>query len=245
MSDLHLEFGELPPTFNWEPVDLVILAGDIDLGVRGIRWAKEIFKGQPVVYVMGNHEFYDGDLELTLAEAREESAGSNVHLLECDVLDLPKVRILGCTLWSDFRLLGAEREEDCKVTASKWIRDYRAIAFNGKAATPEDTQRLSNASYQWLDQKLNDAQKPTIVVTHHCPSLVMRNPYFNTDQITAVFNSAYDNLLRAPVKAWVTGHTHHNHDFMHSGIRLISHQKGYPREYLDGFNWHQVFDVEV
>ena len=39
MSDLHLEFGERPPTLNWEPVDLVILAGDIDLGVMGIRWS--------------------------------------------------------------------------------------------------------------------------------------------------------------------------------------------------------------
>jgi predicted phosphodiesterase len=53
MSDLHMEFGP----FNMEPVDcdVVVLAGDTNLGTAGVRWAMENIK-EPVVYLLGNHE---------------------------------------------------------------------------------------------------------------------------------------------------------------------------------------------
>ena len=56
MSDLHLEFGplELPPV----RADVVILAGDVHLGVRGLAWVQDRWPNLPVVYVPGNHEYY-------------------------------------------------------------------------------------------------------------------------------------------------------------------------------------------
>ena len=51
MSDLHLEFGEFtPPETN---ADVVILAGDIHLGTRGIEWAQRTFGDKPVIYIAG------------------------------------------------------------------------------------------------------------------------------------------------------------------------------------------------
>jgi len=60
-SDLHLEFAtlSLPPPIE---ADLVIAAGDIDTKENGLDWLIDRFPGQPVAYVLGNHEFYGAQL---------------------------------------------------------------------------------------------------------------------------------------------------------------------------------------
>lgn len=52
MSDLHFEFHDTPPDAV-EPIgeDVVVLAGDVHNGVRGILWAQGAFAQRPVVYV--------------------------------------------------------------------------------------------------------------------------------------------------------------------------------------------------
>jgi hypothetical protein len=49
LSDLHLEFKD------WKPpkadADVVVLAGDIHVGVKGIEWARLSFPSIPIVYV--------------------------------------------------------------------------------------------------------------------------------------------------------------------------------------------------
>ena len=61
------------------------------------KWAADRFRGKPGVYLLGNHEYYDGRLDTTLAEARREAQGSNVHLLDVDELVIDGVRFLGAT----------------------------------------------------------------------------------------------------------------------------------------------------
>ena len=39
--------------------DVVVLAGDIDRGIKGVTWAQREFCDTPVLYVAGNHEHYD------------------------------------------------------------------------------------------------------------------------------------------------------------------------------------------
>lgn len=64
LNDLHQEFGFMDLSF--EGADLVILAGDINLGTKGIEWIKSTITDVPVIYVLGNHEY----LSLILAVAR-------------------------------------------------------------------------------------------------------------------------------------------------------------------------------
>lgn len=51
-----------------------------------------------MIYLLGNHEYYDGRLDTTLAEARREAEGTNVHLLDGDEVVIDGVRFLGATL---------------------------------------------------------------------------------------------------------------------------------------------------
>ena len=104
LSDLHLEFHAwTPPPAD---ADVVVLAGDIHVGVGGIEWAREQFPTTPVIYVVGNHEFYGGQLNEVLAALREAADRLGVYLLDSDELVLDGTRFLGATLWTDFALYG-------------------------------------------------------------------------------------------------------------------------------------------
>ena len=72
LSDLHNEFlrnGKKNPTRKWSAVipetdaDIIILAGDIDTGTKGAEWAilESERLGKPILYVLGNYEFYGHD----------------------------------------------------------------------------------------------------------------------------------------------------------------------------------------
>jgi predicted phosphodiesterase len=71
LSDLHLEFEAFTP----EPVeaDVIVLAGDTDLGTRGLEWAAKTFPNKAVIYVAGNHEFY-GHSSPKIDKAMRETA---------------------------------------------------------------------------------------------------------------------------------------------------------------------------
>jgi len=79
LSDLHLEFESFtPPTVE---ADAIILAGDVSPGHEGLKWALKTFPDRPVIYVLGNHEFYGEELQKLIAELQEMARGTNVHLL--------------------------------------------------------------------------------------------------------------------------------------------------------------------
>ena len=59
LSDLHLEHYAQGLDLPDVEADAVILAGDIYTGTQGLVWAAERFAGVPVLYVPGNHEFYE------------------------------------------------------------------------------------------------------------------------------------------------------------------------------------------
>ena len=56
LCDLHVEFGD----FDLPDVgaDLVILAGDTHVKDKGLKWVLDQGFKVPVIYVLGNHEFY-------------------------------------------------------------------------------------------------------------------------------------------------------------------------------------------
>ena len=102
LSDLHIEFADFSPPET--DADVVILAGDIGVGLDGIEWVARRFPKASVVYVPGNHEFYGHDIGLT--DQLKAAAPADIHILNNDKLELDDIRFLGCTLWTDFKLHG-------------------------------------------------------------------------------------------------------------------------------------------
>lgn len=234
-SDLHLEFGDVhaarlrPRTPR--SGEVVLLTGDIATGTAGIRWAIKAFPDHLVAYVLGNHEFYHADLEVTIEACREAAAGTNVWLLERDVWDL--TRILGATLWTDYALWGQERADSARMAAHA-LTDHRLIVTDGRAFSPEDALRRHVDTRLWLEAELARAAADgvrAVVLTHHAPHASCVHEVFRRrhDPLSAAFASDFSDLLRGPSApaVWVSGHTHHNFIGSVGRTRLVSNQGGY------------------
>ena len=104
-SDLHLEFGHIE--LENPGVDVLILSGDIcvasKFGPDYDRFFNDVSKAfKHVVYIVGNHEHYNGDFNKTIDTLRMVLARyENVHLLDKETFVLDDVTFIGGTLWTD------------------------------------------------------------------------------------------------------------------------------------------------
>jgi len=253
-SDLHIEFDregepEAPfaPAEDAQPhggpdlaaveggVDLLILAGDIDLGTAGIEYADEAarFLGVPVVYVMGNHEAYHGDIDEVLDGCRREAAGTagRVLFLENDAVTVAGVRVLGCTLWTDYAINGNAAAG--MQAAAAGLADHMLIRMSGRRFTPAHAFARHTRSRGWLERELaRPSEAPVVVATHHAPIRAAVEPRFEGSELTPAFVSDLEYLIAAhKPAAWVWGHTHYSVDVTLGETRCISVQRGYPGEY--------------
>jgi len=119
LSDIHLECESFEPPKT--PADVVVLAGDIGVGARGIDWAKIHFD-IPVLYIPGNHEYHNPSLTMIehLADMQRACEESNVVLMDNRVMVIEGVRFIGTTLWTD--LINFESVLYCD--ADRIITDY-------------------------------------------------------------------------------------------------------------------------
>ncbi|MCP4499704.1 MAG: hypothetical protein GY822_07050 [Deltaproteobacteria bacterium] len=144
-SDLHLEMADCTPPRDVDlAVDVVLLLGDIHVGTKGIEWAKKNFS-VPVLYVLGNHEYYGGAFPRTLDKCRAEDAGSHVQILDRDEVIIGDVRFLGATLWTDFALFGEGGQLRAMEEARFRMNDFHKIRhyfFLSKAHAPRCAQGM-------------------------------------------------------------------------------------------------------
>lgn len=229
LSDLHLEFrGFVPPP---APADVVVCAGDIDVGARGMEWARSRFPDTPVVYVAGNHEFFGARFDDTLVALRTTAARLGIHFLDAGEVVLAGVRFLGATLWTDFELYGAgpERIEQSMHDAKRYMRDYRAIRWGEQGKfRPHHSLSLHREQVRWLGQKLREPfAGATVVVTHHLPLRQSVHPRYEGDALNPAFASDLPHLVRAPACLWIHGHTHESLDYVANGTRIVCNPRGY------------------
>jgi len=221
LSDVHLEFALLKPPVT--SADVVILAGDIGVGIEGIQWAKDSFD-VPVIYVPGNHEYYDP--MLSISEHKElmlESAmGSNVSLLDNDVVVIDGVRFVGSTMWADLKRAPSALYR----CIDNIVVDYKT---SGVHFSTDYAQSLFDNNKSWLKSELiKPFDGQTVVVTHHAPSSNSLHPQYFGNPWNPCFLSDLENLMGENVDLWVHGHTHNNFDYVVKGTRVICNPRGYP-----------------
>lgn len=241
-SDLHLEFAsnrvDVP---NVDGVDLVVLAGDIGVGLGGLAWAAQI-EALAVVYVPGNHEFYGHDRPSLLARLRDAAAKfDHLHVLDNQTLDLridgQVWRVLGATLWTDFAG-GPIGVEAAKRIVEHGLNDFRLIREGGDRFTTGDAVMLNAESRGFIERNLAAARADpgvagTVVVTHHAPLMVEFTPMqFIGGPYNPGFCSNWPELFeRHWIEAWIADHTHKaDVDCTVAGCRILSRQLGYPGE---------------
>jgi predicted phosphohydrolase len=243
LADLHQEFGEvkIPPT----EADVVVLAGDIDVGMNGLDWIDFYFPNKLVIYVLGNHEFYRQAIPELTEQMRHATAGTRIHLLENDAVELAGFTFLGCTLWTDFAL--NSNSQAAMQAVADLMNDYRIIRLSteNRRVRPRDTRKMHQHSVAWLKDELprhNPAR--TVVVTHHAPSPQSEDPYYMGGPLTPSFASDLNALIQeSRVPLWIHGHTHFNVDRQIGSTRILTNQRGYPGEPCRGFDPGMVVEL--
>lgn len=248
LSDLHLEFGGLRlPEVD---ADVTVLAGDIGVGLAGLEWTLQTFE-RPVIYVMGNHEFY-GQRTMTelWQKARAKVAGTHVHLLENETVEIDGVRFLGSTLWTDFELFG---DRDTAMKAALDMNDYWSILTEQRAGytsnravrlTPQDTLAMHQEGIAWLSRELGGRNsQPIVVVTHTAPHRGSLHENYEHHPISPAFVSDLDGLVQH-ADLWIHGHTHDSFDYRAGKCRVVCNPRGYAgREINPGFDPGLVVEV--
>jgi len=227
-----------------DKADVIILAGDIGEWVNGLEWARNRFEHQEIVYVAGNHEYYDSDLAI-LDELQAKAKELDIHFLENDSVIINGVRFLGCTLWTDFDCYSPEEvnrawpamndykyiycrawwaNEKNREEALQLMQPDSLFGFDPEYFSPTVAYILHKQSLEWLQQQLDQQHDgPTVVVTHHAPTL------------RSTTNAAYGSDLTKFIKKnsskidlWCHGHIHKSADYDVAGVRIVCNARGYP-----------------
>ena len=192
-SDIHLEF--IKRRFPGERVirpladaDLLVLAGDIAKGL-GVLDAFGDWP-VPILYVIGNHERYGGVYDEDRVALRAACDGTNVVLLDQDVVTvgdlaerfpalassraapLPNVRLIGCTLWTGYRYSACGMTHEAQMElAERALNDHRLIRLTTGPFDAQAALACHEADCAWLRNELAKPFKgDTLVITHHAPS---------------------------------------------------------------------------
>ena len=241
LADLHLDhwlsegrdpFAALDPEFL-ASLDALILAGDVTNKPK-VRWPKafahigQYIDPTRIHIIPGNHDYYDFvlDDEFKLAEICFEAGP---HLAQKSVYLNGDLRILSCTLWTDFRLHGDPAT--AMQVAQANMNDYRYIRLKGadhRRIRPPDTAYIHTNHRMWLEEQLAEPfAGRTVVVTHHCP-----HPDLLGD-IRREVDPAYGSDLRSLIEtaqpeAWLFGHTHYRVETTVGRTTLRNVSLGYP-----------------
>jgi Icc-related predicted phosphoesterase len=261
-SDIHLEFGTIELE-NTESADVLILAGDICQAVDAPndtpvgRVVQTFFRQvsarfPQVIYIMGNHEHYQGDFARSrerLQRMLDQQACDNVHLLEKDVVTIQDVAFVGGTLWTDFN-----REDSlCMWHAGQNMNDYRVTKNSGRGISgggyasrlqPEDALADHRAMLDYIriiTEGKTDQQ--FVVVGHHAPSSLSVAECYKEDLLMNgnFYTDLSEFILDRPqIRLWTHGHMHNRSDYMIGETRVVCN----PRGYVGYESWADKFQLQ-
>lgn len=272
MSDLHLEFDTRAAEKSGRPrreeralafyrrppqpkADFLVLAGDIHSGALAVDWVREHFS-IPTILVAGNHEAYRHELFHVIAFSRQRASASKNRVIfleratwEGESAGGRRIRFIGATLWTDFRLYRTPTAS--RAIAQANLDDFRLIKIERghkiRALRPSDTARLHDTTVAFLHEELRRTfDGITIVVTHHAPSRGSIAPRFEGDPLNPALASNLDRLIRSyNPSLWIHGHVHDSVDYTVGQTRIICNPRGYfPNELNPQFDPNLVIDVE-
>ena len=234
-SDLHLEFPHNAAYIENYPIepmgDVLVLAGDIT-SLRcydSRKTEKDFFKQlskqfEQVFWICGNHEYYNS---WDVAKSEKPfcvQVAKNVQLLNNSSIIYRNVRFVFSTLWSYI-----DQMQEFYIGRS--MSDFDLIRYAGRTLTPAIyTNKLHKPALEFLKTELGQPNDlPTVVITHHLPSLQCVHARHKGSELNAGFASDLDNfILETQPNHWIYGHSHSNMpDFQIGQTQLITNQLGY------------------
>lgn len=225
--------------------DICICAGDIAGNIeRAIDFLHaEIAPHMPVVATLGNHDYYGSSIDDALVYARKWTSGTNVHILENQTYLSTGLRVIGCTLWTDFEIEAHDfghlpvlaRRDQAARESMRYLMDFRLIRGSGDGSgliSPGEMMSRHWESRGFIEGELEKPFKgTTMVLTHHAISPRSLDPRFEGHISNAAFASDLSEIIRAGrPHFWIHGHIHRFVDYAEHETRVICNPRGYVGE---------------
>ncbi len=230
LSDLHNEFSEY--IIQKTDADILILAGDIGISLDGINFAKKyINKYKHIIYVPGNHEYYNQNLSRTALEMKNYAKEIGIVFLDNDYFLLEDTIFIGSTLWTDFRLYGDELGKIGYFmnVAKNGINDFNCIRHAHAWFTPSHCAQMSISAQEYIEKILiNSNGLKKVVITHHAPTMKSIHEKYLGNRLNPCFANDLERLVEMS-DFWIHGHVHDSFDYMVGKARVIANPRGYSK----------------
>ena len=208
------------------------------------------FQFPHVIYIAGNHEFYNGKFYAGIDYLREECAKySNVYFLENNTKIIDDVTFVGATLWTDMN-----KGDPLTMHAIEgMMNDFRIIRNDKRSFAPMSARDVADRHARTLQYfrtiLAEQHDRKFVVVGHHSPSFQSMHPMY---QAQTLMNGGYHSdlsefILDHPqVKLWTHGHTHHPFDYVIGETRIVCNPRGYENDgYSEQTGWNPNIVLEV
>ena len=237
LSDIHYDINRKKGyDFSCIPSDaFAIVCGDISSSsCLSKEWLDTYIKQG--VFVHGNHLGYNtGNLKGEIKTLEKEyTTDKPVSFLNNSYKIYNGVLFIGCCLYTDFTLFGADKAYKTKALSQLMVNDFKNVNYNKRRClSPEDYVGFFNKSRNYiLEKTLEFNNYPAVIVTHFAPfpkSIDSKykghylNPYFCNDMTDVV-------LKRPNIVMWCHGHVHQPLRYEHHGVKVIARPFGYFNE---------------
>lgn len=275
VSDLHLEFSNIVIPNNG--ADVLILAGDIMVAkalkipvsdndsllpdttnkIKFRNFLSQVsadFKN--VIYVAGNHEFYDGSWYKTIDILKTETHNyPNIHYLEDNSVTIDGITFVGSTLWTDLN----NRNPITMTAITNMLSDYTYIRNDKKSykkISPDDVVTRHAMSLKYISDIVTSNPSNTfVVVTHHAPSnQSISSKYKANFHSSGAYSSTLDQFIldHPQIKLWACGHNHEAHQYTIGTTQVVCNPRGYTHtnktdlvEHTEDTNWDINLLIEI
>ena len=208
------------------------------------------FQFPHVIYIMGNHEFYNGKFFAGIDYMRKELAKyPNIYMLEQDTKIIDDVTFVGATLWTDMN-----KGDPLTMHAIEgMMNDFRIIRNDKRSFAAMSARDVADRHARTLayfrSVLAEQHDRKFVVVGHHTPSFQSCHPMYGNDTL---MNGGYHSdlsefILDHPqIKLWTHGHTHHPFDYVIGETRIVCNPRGYENDgYSEQTGWNPNIVLEV
>ena len=218
------------------------------------------FQFPHVIYIMGNHEFYNGKFFAGIEYMREALAKyPNIHMLEQDTVvindrnketgEVTDVVFVGGTLWTDMN-----KGDPLTMHAIEgMMNDFRIIRNDFRNYAPMSARDVVSRHARTLGYfktvLAEHKDKRCVVVGHHSPSFQsVHEQYAHETLMNGGYHSDLSEFIldHPQVVLWTHGHTHYPFDYKIGETRIVCNPRGYENDgYSEETGWNPNILLEI
>ena len=246
ISDIHLETFGYNIDLSGKEIDVVLLAGDIGNKFQAVKFIENLLEqGVIVVYVLGNHEFYNINNQMkTIYEIKDgwkerEQKYDNLYVLDNESIIIDDVKIIGTTFWSKLTPENYNQEESeylnnhqsdlTHIYKKKNMSGYRIKS--GVNIKIEDYQELHSECLKYTSEEINKEFDGTVILLSHYPLLKESQSLKHDNSFESQFYSNdYEKLvIESKLDYIVHGHIHESFNYKKGNVNNICNPLGYQK----------------